>query len=153
MSPENRDRLLKAAPRLCRKWPPYCGESAGNGWANLIIKLATDIEELTKDLPLESVPTIAQIKEKFGGLRFYIDGSKPELSEATYKLIGDAERASYVTCEECGAPAETDRSRGWIRTLCEPCKKIREEQLKEDWKVAAERAVARQAAEEAAKQE
>lgn len=55
-----------------------------------------------------------QVKEKFGGLRFYIDGG----DDIVYAMIGMAESMSVVTCETCGSPGR-QRSGGWIRTLCD----------------------------------
>ena len=58
--------------------------------------------------------TVHQIKEKFGGLRFYVHGA----TDKHYNYISFAESMSYRTCEECGAPGKryTD---GWHRTLCD----------------------------------
>ena len=58
--------------------------------------------------------TIAQVKEKFGTLRFYYDGGDEYISG----LVSLAESMSGVTCEECGAPG-SHRDGGWIRTLCD----------------------------------
>lgn len=55
----------------------------------------------------------AQIKEKFGGLRFYIDGGDDYIHGA----ITMAENLSYRICEECGTPGKTEGP-GWYRTLC-----------------------------------
>lgn len=57
---------------------------------------------------------VQQIKEKFGGLRFYCNGG----SEGTHGMISLAEDLSYGICEECGNRGER-RSGGWIRTLCD----------------------------------
>ena len=61
-----------------------------------------------------SIPVAVQVKEKFGGLRFYVDRA----TEQHYDFISVAESMSYRTCEECGAPGKryTD---GWHRTLCD----------------------------------
>jgi hypothetical protein len=60
------------------------------------------------------VPVASQVKEKFGGLRFYVQAATDE----HYNYISFAESMSYRTCEVCGAPGEryTD---GWHQTLCE----------------------------------
>lgn len=55
----------------------------------------------------------AQVKEKFGGLRFYYDGG----DEYINGLAAMAESMSYITCEECGSPG-APTSGGWVRTLC-----------------------------------
>lgn len=54
-----------------------------------------------------------QVKEKFGGLRFYYRGG----DEYIEGLVAMAESMSYVTCEVCGSPGKRN-SGGWIRTLC-----------------------------------
>jgi hypothetical protein len=60
------------------------------------------------------VPVAVQVKEKFGGLRFYVQAA----TDKHYNYISFAESMSYKTCEECGAPGKryTD---GWHRTLCD----------------------------------
>ena len=63
---------------------------------------------------LEDLPTIIQVKEKYGGLRFHVDNSVPEYDN----YISFSESMSMVMCEECGAPGEP-RSDGWTKTLCE----------------------------------
>lgn len=62
---------------------------------------------------LAQVPVAAQVKEKFGGLRFYVDNASPVHNQ----LINFAEALSYRTCEACGAPGEA-YAIGWVRTLC-----------------------------------
>lgn len=57
---------------------------------------------------------LIQTKEKFGGLRFYIEAG----NDAMYAIIRNAEKASYQTCEVCGKPGER-RDGMWIRTLCD----------------------------------
>ena len=79
----------------------------GNGWFPLIKDLITDLIELGWD------KQTCQVKEKFGGLRFYINGA----SEEIYKRIQTAEDLSYETCETCGEKGEL-RSVGWYKTLC-----------------------------------
>lgn len=57
---------------------------------------------------------IQQIKEKFGGLRFYYDGGNDEISG----MVRMAELWAGHTCEKCGNKGER-RSGGWVRTLCD----------------------------------
>ena len=65
-----------------------------------------------------SHPRAAQVKEKFGGLRFYMTSGNDEI----YALVRKAEELSYYICEICGAAAETDNHDKWIRTICKKCK-------------------------------
>ena len=59
------------------------------------------------------MPVVAQIKEKFGTLRLYMDNYK----EFDYGVIQMAEEMSAFTCEICGCAAET-YTIGWHKTLC-----------------------------------
>lgn len=83
--------------------------SCGDGWLQIIADL---IEEL---LAAGWDKQIKQIKEKFGGLRFYIGSG----SEEIWDIIGKYERLSYETCEECGEQGELRNDLGWWRTLCD----------------------------------
>jgi hypothetical protein len=69
-------------------------------------------------------PKIQQVKEKFGGLRFYLDGA----DDYTDGAISMAESWAARTCEQCGAPGQR-RSGGWIRTLCDTHEAERQEQI------------------------
>lgn len=51
--------------KTCMGW----GLSCGDGWFNLIDKLCEDINKVIGSRPIKVIAT--QIKEKFGGLRFY----------------------------------------------------------------------------------
>ncbi len=115
MTPENRARVYAAAPVLFLSGPPYCGFCCGDGWTDLLVRLVTRLEALI--LPGDPLPTPAQIKEKFGSLRFYLDGATDEMEAA----IGDAERESARTCERCGAPGEIVSRRCWLRARCRLC--------------------------------
>lgn len=79
------------------------------GWSDLLWKLCSDIEALRPNQDFK----VVQIKEKFGGLRFYVQNS----NESIDKLISEAEGKSYFLCEECCAPGER-RAGGWVKTLC-----------------------------------
>jgi hypothetical protein len=80
----------------------------GDGWLPIIKQLIIDLIDAGWD------KQICQIKEKFGGLRFYINAGNDEI----WKLISEAEKKSYETCEVCGKPG-TQTTGGWISTLCE----------------------------------
>jgi hypothetical protein len=80
----------------------------------------------------------SQVKEKFGGLRFYTLGN----DEFVDGLISMAEGMSYKICEVCSKPGKIG-GRGWITTMCEPCREL-DNKRKADYeeKYAAERAAA-----------
>ncbi len=84
------------------------GGFVGPGWNNIIYDLNKKLEAEKPDYQ------ICQIKEKFGGLRFYTD----ELPYSGWEHISEAEKLSLKTCEECGRPGKIWNRRGWVRTLC-----------------------------------
>jgi len=61
-----------------------------------------------------NLPTIAQIKEKWGSLRLYIDGG----TDYHRGVVSMAEAMSCTICEHCGNSGTTHR-RGWNKTLCD----------------------------------
>jgi hypothetical protein len=65
-----------------------------------------------------NLPYVTQIKEKFGGLRFYTSNSS---SAKFYAHIAAAEQQSFVTCENCAQPGDSIMRRGWLVTLCDEC--------------------------------
>lgn len=56
-----------------------------------------------------------QVKEKFGGLRFYMSAT----TEAIHDTIARAAEKSFHSCEDCGRPGKLRRRRGWLATLCD----------------------------------
>lgn len=87
-------------------------------------KYIKTIPEYESDLSdaLKKLPTIVQIKEKFGGLRVYTNGA----TETHQAYIDFAAAMASRTCEVCGSPGES-RNSGWIKTLCDTHHKEREE--------------------------
>lgn len=58
-----------------------------------------------------------QVKEKFGGLRFYVAGG----DDITDAFISFAETISFKFCESCGNSATQKTIGTWIHTACDPC--------------------------------
>jgi len=80
----------------------------GPGWYKLVKNL---IEEL---IAAGWDKQICQVKEKFGGLRFYTNA----MSDECHDIVSKYEKLSYETCEKCGEPGGL-RKGGWISTLCD----------------------------------
>lgn len=88
-------------------------EDVGQGWWPILAQLHDDIRALDPDY------SVAQVKEKYGGLRVYLSTAEPD---SIGRLIDEAEAASLRTCEECGQSGEPGPSRPggyWIKTLCD----------------------------------
>ena len=81
----------------------------------LLKNLNEKIDESKSELELrkQELPEVAQIKEKFGTLRLYLDSVSLKFD----CVVHYAGMMSAVTCEDCGNAGETYRM-GWHRTLC-----------------------------------
>jgi hypothetical protein len=127
MNPENSGRLQSDFPQLYRSQRldllrqdnptliALWGFECGDGWTVLIYRLSQAISTHIESIGLDIVAT--QVKEKFGTLRFYVDGGDEEV----FRLIDAAERESATICELCGAPG-TLVMKGWCSTRCPSCK-------------------------------
>jgi len=92
-----------------------CQTHVGPGWHDILKRLINDLFELGWD------GRVLQVKEKFGGLRFYVGSA----NKAIHERIDAAANESLVTCEECGAPGAL-RQGGWLKTLCDEHSKGRD---------------------------
>lgn len=80
------------------------------GWMSLVIEL------IDKCIAINPNFEIVQIKEKFGGLRFYINGRNPDIEP----IIHEYEGKCYHTCIKCGKPGDIKYgSKAWISPYCE----------------------------------
>ncbi len=93
------------------------GIGCGEGWYSLIFELDAELAKLDPNYE------IAQIKEKFGALRFYC--SSEAADEATFNamnsLIAIAENRSMHICEACGAAGVLGKRNHWLMTRCPGC--------------------------------
>lgn len=116
------NRLKENYPEMFSQ--PYGGVCVGEGWWPIIESLCGQINRYVTwkndrkekfDMG-EGCPQVivTQIKEKFGGLRFYYDGG----DEHVHGMVKMAESWASYSCEECGKPGKS-RSGGWIKTLCD----------------------------------
>lgn len=107
----------------------YCGIYCPKGWYDLVDQLSKDLVEATRNSSYRIA--VAQIKEKFGGLRFYIDYIEKDestmvdenlkSSAKVNQLISEAEEKSFKICQTCGEPGQL-MGQGWAYTACEKCK-------------------------------
>jgi hypothetical protein len=96
----------------------YGGFCVDKGWYPILDALCGEIQHYLnwRNAKNEEVPQVIvqQIKEKFGGLRFYYDGG----DEAVHRMVRMAEVWADHTCEVCGNRGH-ERSGSWIKTLCD----------------------------------
>lgn len=93
--------------------PYHFGFDCGDGWFGILSELITKIKELDEKNGV--VTQVIQIKEKFGGLRFYpLRGASNEV----WKLITEYEEKSYGVCEFTGSRTNVGMwTYGWMSTM------------------------------------
>lgn len=97
--------------------------SVGDGWQLIVERAIGRIDAALAELPGngKALVRIAQIKEKFGGLRIYADWTvlPPDIEAKIKDAIELAEARAYSTCELCGAVGRLHDRSGWYLTRCE----------------------------------
>jgi hypothetical protein len=121
MSPELERRLIDRWPKrfdtdgdVQRTLMPF-GFQVRDGWFHLIWSLCEDLEPLVAGYERETGRSfeVLQVKEKFGGLRFYAN----EGGDPIWQRIERAEMDSLKICEVCGRLAQQNDM--WTQTLCD----------------------------------
>ena len=115
--------------RLVERWPTWfntggdirCtamprGFTHDDGWFDIVWRLCEDLEPLVAEFEEAGGPKfeVLQVKEKFGGLRFYVNHK----SDAIRQRIDAAIQESFHTCEVCGQSGRLREDR-WIKALCD----------------------------------
>ncbi len=123
MNTENTNKLLKKYPKIFIQHTWSIKDSAmpwlfecGDGWYKIIDLLCSLLQW---DIDHNGHPQIeaTQVKEKYGGLRFYTNG----MDERQHGMISFAEHLSEHTCETCGSMEGVRQTTGWIVSLCPKC--------------------------------
>ncbi|MGY6123518.1 hypothetical protein ACW9YQ_24640 (plasmid) [Paraburkholderia strydomiana] len=108
MSPELTNKLYTKYPLIFARRPSL---AVFDGWLDLLDTLCWSLQTETSNHGPQVVA--GQVKEKFGGLRFYAG----PCNDAQRGMIDMAQAMSFHICEVCG-----DRGRhigtGWERTRC-----------------------------------
>jgi hypothetical protein len=112
--------------KLVERWPSWFnvigdprnadGFVHGDGWFHIVWRLCEDLEPLVAEAGKVTGEQfeVLQVKQKFGGLRFYVN----HRTDAIRKRIEAAQLESLRTCEVCGQPGNR-REDDWIRTACD----------------------------------
>lgn len=122
MREELERRLVERSPTwfnvegdICETFMPF-GFAHGDGWFELVWRLCERREPVV--VPAEKGTGrsfhVLQVKEKFGGLRFYPNYDNDDIST----LIEAAEIQSFQTCEVYGQPGK-HRGINWFQTTCD----------------------------------
>lgn len=93
---------------------PRGGVEIRPGWFPLVETLVSKLRSLGWN------EEVHQVKQKLGGLRFYVGVT----TEAIREAIRKAEDASFSICEDCGHPGQRLHKGGYITTLCSRCSEL-----------------------------
>jgi len=123
---------MKKVEQLRAKHPswfqrPFYGFGCDDGWYKLIRDLLEELELMGMDENFR----VLQVKEKFGGLRFYTQGASQEAARRIEEVCQD----SFNVCERCGTRENVTTEGSWVVTLCKDCRKPHEYKRAEleDW--------------------
>jgi len=106
-----------ALERIKKKITPGYSYSidVGPGWYQIVIDCDRELSAIDPDY------TVQQIKEKYGGLRYYFSRSKSNAYDETFKKMCDVvdkyEDLASRTCEVTGGPGVLMVSSGWYKTV------------------------------------
>jgi hypothetical protein len=123
------EQINQAWNDIRAKYPLFTGRNIGTqtapGWWPILEEAFIALTEQAAKLPPGKSVNIVQIKEKFGGLRIYLDIVGTEVGddfESFYSPMLDIVRAASAkaihTCEFCGNPGKQESIFGWIKTVC-----------------------------------
>lgn len=106
----------------------YWGFCCGDGWFDLIREAAEKIEPMLEKMPegKRGRPTSMQVKEKYGGLRWYWGINKNEIRA----IVDEVEKRSYKICETCGKLGNL-RGNNWFYVSCDEHKDVNDPDILE----------------------
>lgn len=106
--------LYAAHPHLV----PQDGDTSSPGWAQIVGDALAQIARLEQEHGQRA--WLAQIKPKWGSLRFYVGPlNASDFSVKLQAIRRAAEARSLTSCEECGAPGDLRRDGGFVFNGCE----------------------------------
>jgi hypothetical protein len=119
---EHADALRGMLLRIPDGWGRWI--RCGRGWYPLLVELDEQLSALFPNYELD------QVKEKYGGLRYYWEPGE-EISDdlerrvkLAEQLVDTAEGRAALTCEICGEAGRLHRTptrSPWYKTLCPVC--------------------------------
>ena len=122
------DKLIQEFPAVFQNMDNSAISSLPSGWYGIVKNLCEEltpilVEErsrITED-PEQPLFSVLQIKEKFGGLRFYfmMNTENKELYDFVQTLVDIAEDKSYDTCQITGKVGKLCKKGSHYMTLSE----------------------------------
>lgn len=122
------DVLIKRHPLVFRNSDNGIPWDLPSGWFTIVDNLCKEINDILKEsyakfpLTKDNSPfQVEQIKEKFGGLRFYftVDTNDKDLGYVIQLLVDNAEDKTYEVCMVTGKPGKLCKKGSHFATFCE----------------------------------
>jgi hypothetical protein len=113
---------LPVVDKLCAVIQAYCDSSTSILNPDFVEGKPYDSDDRTTHRYIQvarSQVECIQMKEKFAGLRFYVD----KADERVMGMISMAEHICANTCETCSTEENLGFTQGWITVRCEKCAK------------------------------
>jgi hypothetical protein len=111
--PDFYDRMKLKYPKLFDG--VFISFGCGEGWEPIVESVLEKLDKMDCEI------TVAQVKEKFGGLRIYVNNGTDE----AFEIINEAEKNAAFTCEMCGITEGVEKGSkytgGWIKNYCKEC--------------------------------
>jgi hypothetical protein len=126
--PDTLDKLIEQYPIVFKHLNKTGYHNLPSGWYKIVDRLCSELSvileealEANPENPDEPLFSVLQVKEKFGGLRFYymMNTKDDELYRRIQTAVDTAEDTSYSTCQITGNIGVLCKDGSHYMTLCE----------------------------------
>jgi hypothetical protein len=126
--PDTLDKLIEQYPIVFKHLDKTGYHNLPAGWYKIMNRLCSELSvileealEANPENPEEPLFSVLQVKEKFGGLRFYymMNTKDDELYRRIQTAVDTAEDTSYSTCQITGNIGVLCKDGSHYMTLCE----------------------------------
>jgi hypothetical protein len=126
--PDTLDKLIEQYPIVFKHLDKTGYHNLPAGWYKIMNRLCSELSvileealEVNPESPDEPLFSVLQVKEKFGGLRFYymMNTKDDELYRRIQTSVDNAEDTSYSTCQITGNIGVLCKDGSHFMTLCE----------------------------------
>jgi hypothetical protein len=97
-------KIMMLKLKIKAPYLPYV--DVDEGWYQLVLDCDNELSGIDPNYDLQ------QVKEKFGGLRYYFQPSDPKLREEMDAVVAKYEKIASETCEASGGPGVLMKSIG-----------------------------------------
>jgi len=126
--PDTLDKLIEQYPIVFKHLDKTGYHNLPAGWYKIVDRLCSELSTILEEAleanpenPEEPLFSVLQVKEKFGGLRFYymMNTKDDELYRRIQTAVDTTEDTSYSTCQITGNIGVLCKDGSHYMTLCE----------------------------------